>query len=1458
MDWKGKIIVLSICTYILILPTNARMKRGKYEFLESFCKGPDVYVAIPWDCTGYVHCSNLGNQPDAYWIECPLNLYYSMEHRTCMWPKDSKRPCPALKDIIENYCLDNPVIRFQNPDHCAQYYDCSDASFTPGLGPYLKECTFPMLYDPTTNMCTNRLSVNCMDRFTPSNKCDYVQHAGTGVNCEVITTPGCEGMPDGPNPYPNRLLTAYYLMCRGNRTVSTQMCTNGDVFDPIKFACTKDIDMLSIEVYCAQHLGDERDSPANCAQYIDCRPSVSHPTLGRHMAECPYPQLFSSISGRCENYEMVQCGTRYEPRAPCEYATLVGSGSVTNCQGTYYSCVGLPDGPNPVPSGLIDTKYVMCQTDRTVDVTDCPAGKVYDHAQKLCTITADQDLITTQCTQNPFAMLPDPDNCARYFNCSQRVTLPNLVQYQEECDYPFLFNTQTSACDDFSVVACGTRLEPKAPCDYLSTTTKCEGPLCSLPCLERSPSCVGMPNGNNTYPGRDLSPFYMTCLGERTQTVGICRFGVYDPTLRACTTELDPISIELFCQKNPTGIIPHYTNCARYYNCSSATPTPEGNSYLQECLYPQLFNLDKMTCDPYSTVQCTFRYEPKGPCEYIQNQACPGGAATCLPCEQRIPSCLGLENGNNSFPGRDNFHVVCQDQRTMFVRECVGETFDPLTRACKVAERFDINRPGKFCALNPTATVASPLSCAQYFDCSSQVTELGKYKRECPYPQLFDELSGRCAPYNLVSCGGRFVAVDPLRRCAGNGIYDPMRGCQVAFDIGNPVPYCTAYPNALLPNPDNCAQFFDCRQQNTMFGNYLRECPYLQLYSDADKTCHSFDRVPCGDYLQNVQCYDPAGCPPCPSLKPSCLGLPNGNNSFPGRPKEFIVCAAERTIAMEQCVFDFDVMRRECGQNMSDPMIFCSLRPNGVMPHPSRCHQYFDCRQFSTRYGETYLSECTYPALFDERLGVCANFMDVQCGARYEPLSACPGCMPCESRFVSCEGKLDGNNSYPGQEMSRRFTVCQKGRTFGEGSCPTGYFDPVKRVCSTRLDAVSIQLLCQQSPGLVVTNPLHCAQYIDCSNTSVAEGTFLRECPYPMLFHEDTLVCQNFTTGLPDGDNPHPGRELTEHYIVCQQGRTMAALTCSNGVFFPDKRECNVVLDEAMAVQFCGANPSAIVPHQMNCAQYFDCNQAVYPQLFDELTNMCRNFSDVSCGMRFEAQAPCEYLQTRCLSSAVNCTPCPERLPSCIGLPNGNNPFPTRPNSQYYVNCFMNRTVAVEVCQVSLFDPVTRECSSVIDAGVLRGFCQENPSVLIPDPNHCARFYNCSDPSVRQGLGVPHLHECKYPRLFGYGGTSCQLFTEITCETRYEPKAPCEYVENQCFNATCAPCLENYPTCVDKQDGSNHFPGREGTEYYIVCYKHRTVAIVTCTTGFYNHASRSCEVVNPNTGAVGGSGSVFK
>ena len=86
----------------------------------------------------------------------------------------------------------------------------------------------------------------------------------------------------------------------------------------------------------------------------------------------------------------------------------------------------------------------------------------------------------------------------------------------------------------------------------------------------------------------------------------------------------------------------------------------------------------------------------------MQNVICPASTPECLPCEQRIPSCAGLENGNNSFVGRDSFYIVCQDERTLYVRECVQGTFDPLTRSCKAVAPgpdFDICK-SIYCFMN--------------------------------------------------------------------------------------------------------------------------------------------------------------------------------------------------------------------------------------------------------------------------------------------------------------------------------------------------------------------------------------------------------------------------------------------------------------------------------------------------------------------------------------------------------------------------------------------------------------------------------------------------------------------------------------------------------------------------------------------------------------------------------------
>lgn len=55
----------------------------------------------------------------------------------------------------------------------------------------------------------------------------------------------------------------------------------------------------------------------NCAKYIDCSARTSQ--LGNYVMECKYPQLFSTKTGKCENFETVQCDKRVEPQAPCKW-----------------------------------------------------------------------------------------------------------------------------------------------------------------------------------------------------------------------------------------------------------------------------------------------------------------------------------------------------------------------------------------------------------------------------------------------------------------------------------------------------------------------------------------------------------------------------------------------------------------------------------------------------------------------------------------------------------------------------------------------------------------------------------------------------------------------------------------------------------------------------------------------------------------------------------------------------------------------------------------------------------------------------------------------------------------------------------------------------------------------------------------------------------------------------------
>lgn len=147
-------------------------------------------------------------------------------------------------------------------------------------------------------------------------------------------------------------------------------------------------------------------------------------------------------------------------------------------------------------------------------------------------------------------------------------------------------------------------------------------------------------------------------------------------------------------------------------------------------------------------------------------------------------------------------------------------------------------------------------------------------------------------------------------------------------------------------------------------------------------------------------------------------------------------------------------------------------------------------------------------------------------------------------------------------------------------------------------------------------------------------------------------------------------------------------------------------------LDYCQYHPTSIIPDPVNCALYVNCStgrtrfgdhklECSYPQLFDISSGICKDFDEVDCSGRKIPLEPCDYEQNICLQGDNSCQPCPERFPSCVGLPDGANPDPRSLWSDSYIRCFHNRTVAVETCPSGYFNSRTRQCTVYVNPGQL-------------------------------------------------------------------------------------------------------------------------------------------------------------
>lgn len=95
MSFHHNLLYLCYISVLTIGLASARLKRGYYPNLIDFCANDEVYVGIPWNCHGYLHCQNANGLKMPFWIDCPASLYYNYGSKTCTWPQNVSQPCPS-------------------------------------------------------------------------------------------------------------------------------------------------------------------------------------------------------------------------------------------------------------------------------------------------------------------------------------------------------------------------------------------------------------------------------------------------------------------------------------------------------------------------------------------------------------------------------------------------------------------------------------------------------------------------------------------------------------------------------------------------------------------------------------------------------------------------------------------------------------------------------------------------------------------------------------------------------------------------------------------------------------------------------------------------------------------------------------------------------------------------------------------------------------------------------------------------------------------------------------------------------------------------------------------------------------------------------------------------------------------------------------------------------------------
>ncbi|XP_056000411.1 uncharacterized protein LOC125655333 [Ostrea edulis] len=107
---------------------------------------------------------------------------------------------------------------------------------------------------------------------------------------------------------------------------------------------------FSVEELCKGHNDIRLAHDTECQLYYDCSSSEA-PSFAKgekYLRECKYPQLFSTRTLRCEDFQNVRCDRRKELKQACDYrANQCNGPNCISCKVMFPSCEGYDDGEHP-------------------------------------------------------------------------------------------------------------------------------------------------------------------------------------------------------------------------------------------------------------------------------------------------------------------------------------------------------------------------------------------------------------------------------------------------------------------------------------------------------------------------------------------------------------------------------------------------------------------------------------------------------------------------------------------------------------------------------------------------------------------------------------------------------------------------------------------------------------------------------------------------------------------------------------------------------------------------------------------------------------------------------------------------------------------------------------------------------------------------------------------------------